>query len=247
MNKIEIHEFILSQFLIRRKSSFMKIPHRGTALAQSQGSGGKMTKMTLTFAVFVAFAMVLSSCNKTSNGETATTPAAEAPVDTTSPGQPKVNTASVSTEQTRIFYSQFIYRLEGDCRKPETRPFRSITNVAPMMIEKGRNGRDLAVHLLLNLYENGTYSGVYSEALVLPSSPNDNRYKTQFHSNVEGRWLIRQNQIFLEGLGSGIPLIENGSVANKILFKITRQLNHNEILNSIVPLELVKSSFGDCR
>ncbi len=203
-----------------------------------------MTKMTLTFALLTAFTLFFSGCNKPSSGDNAATPAPAAPVDTTTT-PPTV--AADSSEQARTFYNQFLYRLEGDCRRPETRPFRSLTNLSPIAIEKSRDQRDLAIHLLLNLYDKGTYVGVYSESLVVSGSgaPDELRYKTLFHSKVEGRWSVVGSQIELEGLGLGTPLVGNGT--NKIMFKITRQLNHRETLNALVPLELVKSSFGDCR
>ncbi len=135
------------------------------------------------------------------------------------------------------YYDQFIFKVHGDCKEPNSVSFSSLFSWEPALIGKDFEGNLVYSYLSIQLFSDGTYWAEYTELALKKIETGGRTYKTIFYKdNLNGNWVINNNRIELSGIGYGVPTKNinhsNGKISDAIRFTMTSVINNYDALNA---------------
>ena len=142
----------------------------------------------------LASLLLLCACAKEDSGSAGAT-------------EERKNETTIQGKSAEEYYNQFIYYIEGDCKKGYA--YEHYLAGRSILIGKDSTGRDLRANFKVKMQRNHTFTAAYEEQAVIRYTEGGMHYKIVGQKEISGTWSIDKEKILFEGLGQGVSLKYN--------------------------------------
>ena len=141
------------------------------------------------------------------------------------------------------YYEELLSKPVGDCANIQDLQFQVLANLQNDKFGISDDRKDLVVHVLLSLKEDGTYLAIYSEEKVVKANNAEMIYENVFSKNIKGTWKVEgKTKLVLSGLGVANKY-QLGDV-KRVQLKIQQRIHDPRVNSLFITLDKTLTAIG---